>query len=327
MDQQQEQLANIFIPYALREMQRVKDNGIRFAHYTAADTGLTILRTGRMLLRNSTLMNDFSEVRHGLACLKAAYEGAMGERLKAALQQVQSDLPAILEANFNEQILDVLGETYLTSLSEHSGVHEERFGRLSMWRAYAPRNGIAFVMNTGPFLCESNALGALTSPVAYATPNEFEPAFHELVQSIEQNIAMLKPLGAALVHDLLMNTFRMAVQSIKHPAFKEESEWRIIYTPKILERGGSLTEEQRKRVPSEIMSIRGAPQRVYAIPFQDYPDEGFVGATIPDLLDRVLVGPSLDSYTIQQAFIAELQRLGVPDAENRVTITGIPLRH
>ena len=314
------------MPHAMREIARVRNERVRFAHYTSADTGLKILRSERILLRNSTLMNDFSEVRHGLSCLQAAYAGQSGERLKAALRPIQADLPEILEGNFNGQIMDVLSGTYITSVSEHGDGHEDKFGRLSMWRAYAPKDGIAFVMNNAPFVGESHALGAFTSPVAYLMPDDFQPAFEEVVAAVERSGELLQQLGGKAVHDLIVNAFRFAVQSTKHPSFKEEREWRIIYTPTLLESAGLQKPDQADRVPTEIMALGGVPQRVYSIPFKDHPDEGFVGATVPDLLDRILIGPSQDSYVIQQAFVAELTRLKVPEPEKRVMITDVPLR-
>jgi hypothetical protein len=196
-----------------------------------------------------------------------------------------------------------------------------------MWRAYAPRDGVAFVMNSRAFLCESNALNAFTSSVAYATPESFQPAFEGLVLSIERDLDLIKSWGGPFVHEMLMDAFRFAVQSTKHLSFEEEREWRVIYSPTLLHRNGQMTETQIERVPTEIMCIRGVPQRVYAIPFRDYPEEGFVGATAPELLDRILIGPSQDSYTIAQAYVAELTRLKVPDAHTKVHITGVPLRH
>ncbi|MBV8849967.1 MAG: DUF2971 domain-containing protein [Methylobacteriaceae bacterium] len=328
-------LVQIFLPHAAREMARVREKSRRFVYYTSADTGLRILRSERMLLRNSTLMNDFSEIHHGWNCLLEAYNGAHGMRLQAAIRAVQDDLPEILQGNFSAQILDVIRETYLLSVSEHGDPkgeehgddHEDNFGRLSMWRAYAPKDGVAFVMNNRPFLCESNALRAFTSPVAYAMPKDFQPAFEEIVVAIESNIEKLKPLGGQFVHDSLMNSFRFAVQSTKHPCFQEEREWRVIYSPSLLSRTGALTEQQMSRIPTEIMTLKGVPQRVLSIPFVDYPEEGFVGATIAALLDRVLIGPSQDSYAIHHAFVGELMRPNVPEAESKVVITGIPLRH
>lgn len=281
-----------------------------------------------MLLRNSALMNDFSEVRHGWECLKGAYNSSLGERLRSCLSQIQEDLPEVFESNFNDRIFGILNETYLMSMSEHgdSDGHEDHFGRLSMWRAYAPKNGIAFILNNAPFVCESNALGAYTSPVNYAMPDEFNVAFEEVICSLEQNIGAIAPLGGHFAHEMLMTAFRFAVQSTKHPSFKEEKEWRVIYCPNTPGADEVLTDAQRSRVPSEIISLGGVPQRVYSISFTDYPDEGFVGATPPALIDRILVGPSSDSNMIAHAFVSELQRLNVPDAESRVIVTGIPLR-
>lgn len=327
MTEQEKQLTQIFLPHAMRELERVRQSGVRFAHYTSAETGLKILRSEKILLRNSTLMNDFSEIRHGMDCLLAAYNGSLGARLKAALRDVQNDLPEILEANFNGKIIDFRTETYLMSVSEQDDGHEDKFGRLSMWRAYAPKNGVAFILNNRPFVGESNALNAFTTPVAYAMPEDFQPAFQEVVLSIEKNIETIKPLGGKRVHDMLMNAFRFAVQSTKHPAFREEREWRVVYSPTLLlQQDGTLSQQQLTRVPTEIMSLGGVPQRVYAIPFRDYSEEGFVGATVPDLLDRVLIGPSQDSYIIAQAYVTELTNLNVPDAHTKVVVTGVPLR-
>ncbi len=315
------------MPLAVREMERLRSSGLRFSHYTSADTGLKILRSERMLLRNSGLMNDFSEVRHGLECLQVARDGSVGKRLESILRKVQEDLPEILEENFSVQVLDVINETYLMSLSEHEGRHEDSFGRLSMWRAYAAKDGVALILNNSPFLSESNALNAYSSPVVYAMPDEYHVHFEEVVTSIENNIETLKALGGKWVHDMLMHAFRFSVQSTKHPSFREEREWRVLYSPSILEREGRMSEQQRERIPTEIMSLAGVPQRTYAIPFRDYPAEQFSGATAAALINCVLIGPSRDSYAIAQAFIAELERLKVPDASKKVVITGVPLRN
>lgn len=327
MDDAQQRIAQIFMPHALREMERARKAKTRFVHYTSADTGLKILRSGEMLLRNSSLMNDFSEVRYGFNCLVAAYNGSVGDRLKIALRAVQEDLPEIMEGNFNSQILDMMNHTYLMSVSEHDGDHEDRFGRLSMWRAYAPKDGVAFVMNSAPFLCESNAIQAFSSPVSYVTPEAFQPTFEEVVASVEANIEFVKQMGGHAVHEMLMFAFRFAAQSTKHPAFQEEKEWRVIYTPTILQAQGQMTQQQAERVPTRIMSLNGVPQRIYSIPFKDYPDEGFIGATVPDLIDRVLIGPSTDAHMIAEAFVSELLSFGVTDAHLKVVMTGIPLRH
>ncbi|HEX8480797.1 MAG TPA: DUF2971 domain-containing protein [Allosphingosinicella sp.] len=326
-----ERIWRIFMPEAGRRLDHLKANNVRFAHYTSAEAGMAILKSGRMLLRNSMLMNDFSEVQHGMECLAAAYRSPVGERLKVVMRNIQQDLPEILESNFNESFRDVRRETYLVSISEHGDPKhgdglEDAFGRLSMWRAYASRNGIAFIFNNGPFTTENNAINAFSSPVLYATQETFAEKFEELVVGIEANLELAQSLGGKYFHDTLMNAFRFSIQSTKHPAFREEREWRVIYSPTEIQRSGEMTPEQLEKIPTEIITLNGVPQRIYAIPFKDHPEEGFVGATIPALLDRVLIGPSMDEYAIAQAFVAELTHLGVENAQEKVVMTGIPLR-
>jgi len=126
---------SVFMPYVLREMQRVRERNVNFVHYCSAESGLAILRSKSMWLRNSKLMNDFSEVDYGANCLSEAYQSPVGDRLKRALSAVQQDLPSVIEANHNDDFHDIRNETYLISISEHGGEKEDAFGRLSMWRA------------------------------------------------------------------------------------------------------------------------------------------------------------------------------------------------
>lgn len=319
-------LAALFTPLAAREIRRVRENGVRFVHYTSAETAMKILRGKEMWLRNSTLMNDFSEVQYGLDCLVSAWNGEAGERLKKVLREVDPELPDQFIAHFDAQLLDVRAETYLVSISEHAGGLEDIYGRLSMWRAYAPRNGVAFIFNNRPFVSETDALNAFTSPVNYATKESFAKDLLEVAEGMEKGIDTWKEHGSDWLRETLLTTLRFAIQSTKHPSFAEEQEWRVIYSPHALERTGMLTEQQMERIPTEIICLGGVPQRIYKIPFKNYPDEGFEGATIPELIDRVLIGPSPDSYMIHQAIVAELTQAGVANAGEKVIVTGVPLK-
>ncbi len=324
-------LWKLFFPEAMRRMEEMRDGDRRFVHYTSAEAAALILQSRTMLLRNSVLMNDFSEVQYGMELLSTAYNGELGERLKKAMAEIQADLPEILEHNFEAEFLDARHETYLISISEHGNQvdgdeQEDLFGRLSMWRAYGSDNGVAFVFNNTPFLNESNALKAYTSPVLYADQNRFNDSFAEIVNGVEQNLDQLKAAGGGWFYEALSSSFKFAIQSTKHPCFKEEREWRIIYNPEQLARSGEMDEIQSQRIPASVKTIRGIPQQVYAIPFQDHPDDGLTGATIPALIDRVLIGPSTDAYAIRMALITELGGCGVEDAASKVQITGIPLR-
>lgn len=330
MTQEQLEIAEVFMPNAIREMKRIKENNIRFVHYTSAEAGLKIIRSKNVYLRNSTVMNDFSEIDHGWRCLKNAYNNSpLGERLEILLRKIQADLPEIFKQNFQDTLQEIQSQTYLISISEHGNqlgqVDEDAFGRLSMWRAYGPQNGVAFVLNNKAFVNESDALGAYTSPVIYRTLDEYKVDFEEIICAMEANIEKLSKYGGKYIHDILQNTFKFSIQSTKHPAFKEEKEWRIIYFPPTADVSPQRA-VRGERIKLNISSIRGVPQKIYLLPLNDFPDEGFVGATLPDLIDRILIGPSLDSYQIWEALVKELEDAGVNNPKLKVFITGIPLR-
>src|SRR5688500_10669914 len=115
----EERLWAAFQPNTVRQVERVRQSGSRFVHYHSADNGWKILRSKRMLLRNSTLLNDFSEVQHGMDCLAYAYQSEAGQKLQALMRKVQPNLPEIFQPNFDSMFEGFRTDTYLISVSEH----------------------------------------------------------------------------------------------------------------------------------------------------------------------------------------------------------------
>ena len=68
----------------------------------------------------------------------------------------------------------------------------------------------------------------------------------------------------------------------KHPGFHEEKEWQVIYSPKF---------ERSEYLKDDLQVIRGTPQPIVEIPLKNIPQEGFFGAAIPEILDRIIIGP------------------------------------
>ena len=77
---------------------------------------------------------------------------------------------------------------------------------------------------------------------------------------------------------------------------------------------------------TEIESIDGVPQEVCKIPLKDFPEEGFTGASIPRLVDRIIIGPNDDQIILLKTFTKLLRDAGCEDAHKRVCASGIPLR-
>ena len=141
------------------------------------------------------------------------------------------------------------------------------------------------------------------------------------LEKVERNIGMLRLAGEDVASHLTLSAMHFAALSTKHPGFSEEREWRVIYTPKF-----SLTGSRTSRLEGKIVTLGGVPQRIFALKLENVPEEGFLGATLPELLIEVIIGPTQFPWPIYDALVEKLQVAGVADAQNKVRVSNIPLR-
>ena len=176
---------------------------------------------------------------------------------------------------------------------------------------------VALVLNSAPFLRESKALAAYTSPVAYLNKSEFQHEFEKVGENIRTHSDFLKNEDRATLKARVFNMFKYAALCTKHPGFREEQEWRIIYTHEL---------EPSDKLSREVKVIGGTPQPIYKIPLKDIPDEGLIGVEIPQILNRIIIGPTEHPIVAKHAFVEILERSGVVDASQKVFVSDIPLR-
>jgi hypothetical protein len=100
-------------------------------------------------------------------------------------------------------------------------------------------------------------------------------------------------------------------------AFMRKREWRAIYSPKLLP--SSLVESS-----TEI--VGGIPQIVYKLRLDEAKSPALAELDLSRILDRQIIGPSPYPWVMYEAFVAALSKAGIPDAENRVFISNIPVR-
>lgn len=311
-----ERVKSVFFPFATKRLAALKENKARLVHYTSAEVAVSILRNREVWMRNATTMNDYMEVEHGFECLNHAYKGEAGQLFKKVLDSNFPGATAEIEARFNAWLPGLRTDTYLTCVSEHQD-NEDTYGRLSMWRAYGGKTGVALVLNSAPFYSETNALKAYSSPVAYLGEAQFARHFAEVAARMESASDLIQQLGKEHIFHLTFNMLRFAVLCTKHPGFEEEQEWRVIYSP---------TMDQSDRIVPSIEIVNGTPQKVFKIPLRNIPEHGLHGMEVPEILDRIIIGPTKFPYAIYQAFHQILTDLGTPNPEQRIAISDIPLR-
>lgn len=290
---------------------------IRFVHYTHADAAKKILQSNEVWMRKSSCMNDFREVQHGLDCLCVAFnQTAAGKKFREVIDKPFPGISEEIAKHFNGWIPSLQAETYLSCVSEHED-EEDAIGRLSMWRAYGDGEGVALVLNSEPFLGTSDALKAYTSPVAYLDDQGIARELGRIADNIESNLDFITARGRQELINSLFNMFRFAALCTKHPGFKEEQEWRVIYCPSI---------DKSEYLHREVQTINGVPQPIYKIPLKDIPTKNLIGIQIPSLLNRIIIGPTRFPAAMWEAFRDLLTDAGVQDANKKVFVSNLPLR-
>ena len=269
-----DRITHIFYPYAEERTREVKTAGGRFVYYTTAETATSILKNKQIWMRNTAAMNDYMEVEHGFDCLDAAYKAEPGNSFNAALNSCFPGLAHEVRDFFNAWLPHIRQDTYITCVSEHLPA-EDRHGRLSMWRAYGGKTGVALVLNGAVMFSKSNALNVFSSPVAYLNPAAFAAYFEKIALNMESEIDYIKNLGQEAVKQLVFNMLRFAVLCTKHPGFLEEREWRVVASPIM---------HPTDHATLSVEVIRGTPQTVLKLDLQNQPEKGLLDLAIPYLL-------------------------------------------
>lgn len=285
-------------------------------HYTSAGNAFNIISGKQVWLRNALLMNDYSEIQHGITCLQTAWRNEAGDKLRGWLDAGWPDFQPAFVSLYDSHIDGIKIGTYMMSLSEHDE-DEDELGRLSMWRAYGGDSGVALVLNSHFALSDEDEIKAYTAPVIYKNIPDFVTFFGEWVDGIAAN-EQLKTLDAETLMGLLFHAFRSFVLCTKHPGFHEEKEWRVFHNPDL--------DGESKWISSSIEVVNGIPQRIIRLSLFDDLDAGVIGVAPIGLIDRVILGPTAHPIPIGQALTTALFGAGVADANQKIWLSNIPLR-
>ncbi len=313
----QEELAALFMPLTIERMQSVKSGG-RLVHYTSAEAAYHIITSQTIRLRNALVMNDYSEIEHGLSCIRAAWSGAGGIKLQKWFDETRPGLREKFTQIFDSHWNTIRFQSYILSLSEH-GDDEDFIGRLSMWRAYGRSAGVALVLNNTAFLSETQELGVFSTPVIYMDQENFLLWFDKWVDNLIAHTDKISAMSADETVDTLFLVFRIFALALKHPGFVEEREWRVFHSPGI--------DSPSKWLTKLLAVVNGFPQELYTVSLVDDPEIGVVGLAAAGLVNRVIIGPCEHPIPVRDALVTCLGDVGVPASENKVWISNIPLRN
>lgn len=291
----------------------------RFVHYTSAENALSIINTKRLWMRNATCMSDYLEVQHGFYILAKFFSDKPS--LDAFIGALDRSAPgAAMEAInlFNSWWSNIREDTYISSISEHRAT-EDLHGRLSMWRAFGNTSARVALIFQSPYASGgAAALNLMFSPVAYLTETEVHNVITDVIKNIDANAGFLHGLDRQVIVNYAFQMLLAGVTCLKHEGFREELEWRAIYSP--------------RRAPSGFMEqstvvVGGIPQTICKIPLDRSVSPALAELDLAAMFDRLIIGPSPYPLAMYEAFKGALTNAGVADAGAKIFASGIPIRN
>jgi len=325
-------LNEIFFPTAIKDWNKLYNGqNLYFVHYTSVEAFSSILEHEQIWLRDVRAMNDTQEVQYGYSMIKEIIQqDTIKKKMFEAFNTYDDDIAKISQDSINfflkQGFESFLTEVFVTCLSIHQSPEDDH-GRLSMWRGYNKGStGVALIINRN-IMNEESVLPVALSGVDYIHKDTTEKKIIEIIDRIRDDRLALSKIHQQMLYagqklgiwEYLMEALIYASVCIKHPGFKEEKEWRIIYMPRLRRRQMNLEEYKYHRC------INGTVQKIYAIPL-DKETAKKTGISLDSIIDRIIIGPCKFPDVTREGIISMMEEKGICDAENRVAISGIPLR-
>jgi hypothetical protein len=307
-------LQNIFLPHTKRLLEEMKVQKGKFVHYTSAENAINIIRTKKIWMRNTKCMNDYMEVVHGYNLLREFFSKNR-KLFDDVLEPFGKEMAKASLYLFDRLWKQIEENTFITCTSKHE-TDENTDGRLSMWRAYGQTTEKAAIVLNMPFGI-AKGLRLILSPVYYDGYDGLEKRIKEIMENIKSNTKYLLTLNVEENIQAIFGSLVINVLSIKYKGFEEEKEWRVIHLP---------NPDSSKLISHSIEIINGIPQSIYQVPLEENPEENVLGMDIPQLVERIIIGPTNYPVPMRQAFIAALRNAGVENPESKVFESQIPLR-
>ncbi|MFC5862166.1 DUF2971 domain-containing protein [Acidicapsa dinghuensis] len=286
-------------------------------HYTTIAGLRGIIESRTMWATDARFLNDWSEVRY-----IASIAGSSLERRRDLEPERGDDLRA-LHAGLNRWVQSHYRShgVYVCSLSENGN-------QLSQWRGYCPDGGGVSIgfdsvdLHTSLFLH-----GVVTVKVCYEAVRQQQIVDGILDHLLHDEISEAY-MGAGRLESMqeeFLQLLSMSAPLLKHPGFKEEAEWRLIYsTPTYLPVFRHIAGKYPdvfENPPSPLKTeYRVKDQRL--IPYVSLPLTG--NSQDQMAFDSVILGPSAEPELFEETMKGYLRSAEV--VIQSMTSSGIPLR-
>lgn len=258
-------------------------------HYCPPAALLEILRTGRVWLTHQSGLNDLRDTTWAVPFIREAIK----VRRSDSSQRFFTELTQFYDLNRQD--------VYIASFSSDGDV-------LSQWRAYG-MDGEGFAIGFRSASFDASLRAPVTSTVPQHTVGFLEIQYDDellkrsIAQILDEHLSL--PGGGGDVHECGMR-LRAVSLSFKNPAFQEEDEWRLTYSPLI------TTHRVKKdiQIIGMLSDLRFRPSRYGVLSYFEMP---FAPVDRRSAIAELIVGPKNRSQ--DDTLTTMFRCLGYTDAE------------
>ncbi|KVX93101.1 hypothetical protein WL09_03420 [Burkholderia ubonensis] len=264
-------------------------------------------------------MNDFEELTFGIWHSRAKFRESESIRLALKTPERYEAFRGHLEGIYEQFESGLAFDVYIACFSEHNPGDND--GLLSMWRGYgANASGVALIFNTAAFN-EIPTSPLKIAKITYGTAEERLGWIDQILEKFAQLVATKSVPDDGLFLCAAHLFERLLALSIftKHSGFKEEKEWRVIYS-KHFDVANLLTGMLGYFINGGTVEPK--------LKFKIAPIDGAAGdgVTLEQLVVKIILGPRSASARSKMALQRMLQMLGAPALAERVVTSSTPYR-
>jgi hypothetical protein len=264
---------------------------IRMMHFTKHQNLINIAKEKSIWLNNSRNTNDKFEMKYGMKALEQLLSTETSDRLWSVFDDFHTGVSDKIKNYIEGHKGSFIDSTYIFCLSQK---HDDApNGTFNMYRSYDAE--LAVEINPKPMGMVSSALGANTYPVIYKPENKLLDMINEIANRIIKYPEILEGLSEEEIIGYMWCVIEQTVYGTKDPYFSAEAEWRIVYTPALRDNSKMVHISQNKT---------GTDFDAFALPLQDYPEEGVLGLEIPKLVERVILKMSDEAELIRSKILS-----------------------
>ena len=319
---------NVFLQ--LERLEETSPKGLLLAHYTSVEVVEKILKNKEIWMSHPFHMNDIQELNFGMGLGVRMFRDYCycSELPSYVSDEIFSSFQGFIRHLNENTIID----TYVVCFMAHSV--DDKDGSLPMWRGYGDEgHGATIVFDPAPF--QQDPIPNLrTVKVIYESEAGREKILSDML-SHWQKTTIENFAGVARVNvdssDLFLASFyalliiKMFALMTKHPGFRYEDEWRVVYIP----------EFDGQQLFSDFLSYnigaRGIePKLKFNIEKYNLQiDSGAIVSAKIDfnkIIDSIILGPSISSPLAKASFLRALKGSDFDYLSNKVHSSTIPLR-